>query len=80
VAWSVVNRHLRDSLSHVPAGHHLAGHAAAGPGSPVYDHALSGGITTALTAGAAATVLALIITLIAIRVRREDLPDGPQVM
>jgi hypothetical protein len=28
-------------------------------------------------AGAAATVLALLVTLIAIRVRRHDLPDGP---
>ena len=54
--------------------------AAAGPGSPVYDHALSSGVTTALTMGAGATVLALIVTLIAIRIRREDLPDSPLVM
>jgi hypothetical protein len=80
VAWSVVNRHVRDSLSHVAAAHSLAGHAAAGPGSPVYDHALSSGVTTALTMGAGATVLALIVTVIAIRVRREDLPDSPLVM
>jgi hypothetical protein len=37
-------------------------------------------VTTALTMGAGATVLALIVTLIAIRVRREDLPDSPLVM
>jgi len=85
VAWTVVNRHVSDSLrhvqaGHVPAGHNLAGHAGAGPGSPVYDHALSSGVTTALTMGAGATVLALIITLVAIRVRRQDLPDSPQVM
>src|SRR5215471_13934907 len=80
VAWTVVNRHVRDSLSHGAAGHHLAGHAAAGPGSPIYDHALSSGVTTALTMGAAATVLALIVTVIAIRVRREDLPDSTLVM
>ena len=84
VAWTVVNRHVRDSLSHAAAGHNLAGHnlagSAAGPGSPVYDHALSSGVTTALTMGAGATVLALIITVIAIRVRREDLPDSPLVM
>src|SRR6185437_9306783 len=43
VAWTVVNRHVRDSLSHAAAGHTLAGHTAAGPGSPVYDHALSSG-------------------------------------
>jgi Major Facilitator Superfamily len=80
VAWTVVNRHVRDSLSYAAAGHNLAGSAAAGPGSPVYDHALSSGVTTALTMGAAATVLALIVTLIAIRVRRADLPDSPLVM
>jgi hypothetical protein len=68
-----------DSLSHVAAGHNLAGHAA-GPDSPIYDHALSSGVTTALTMGAGATVLALIVTVIAIRVRREDLPDSPLVM
>jgi hypothetical protein len=78
VAWSVVNTHVRDSLSHVAAGHNLAGYA--GPGSPVYDHALSSGVNTALTIGAGATVLALIVTLTAIRVRREDLPDSPLVM
>ena len=77
VAWTVVNRHVRDSLSQAAAGHNLAGHGAAGPGSPVYDHALSSGVTTALTMGAGATVLALIVTVIAIRVRREDLPDSP---
>jgi hypothetical protein len=47
VAWTVVNRHVRDSLSHAAAGHNPAGHnlagSAAGPGSPVYDHALSSG-------------------------------------
>jgi len=78
--WTLVNRHGRGSLSHVAAGHNLAGPAAARPGSPIYDHALSSGVTTALTMGAGATVLALIITVIAIRVRREDLPDSPLVM
>jgi hypothetical protein len=37
----------------------------------------AGGVTAALTIGAAATVLALIVTLVAIRVRREDFPDSP---
>jgi MFS family permease len=80
VAWTLVNKHVKDSLSHVAAGHNLARHAAAGPGRPIYDHALSSGVTTALTMGAAATVLALILTVIAIRVRREDLPDSTLVM
>jgi hypothetical protein len=37
-------------------------------------------VTTALTIGAGATVLALVVTLITIWVRREDLPDSPLVM
>jgi hypothetical protein len=78
VAWSVVNRHVRSSLSRVAAGHGLAGHAR--PGSPVYDHALSSGVTTALAIGAGATVLALLVTLVTIRVRREDLPASTLVM
>jgi EmrB/QacA subfamily drug resistance transporter len=72
VAWTIVNNHVRHSLAHA-AG---AGHAAL-PGSPVYAHALTAGVTAALTIGAAATVLALIVTLAAIRVRRQDLPDNP---
>ena len=80
VAWTVVNRHVRDSLSQAAAGHNLAGHAIAAPGSSIYDHALSSGITTALTLGAGATALALIVTVITIRVRREDLPDSPMAM
>src|SRR5215472_4085797 len=87
VAWTVVSDHFRSSVSRVAAaGHAAAGHAsaashaAAAPGGPLYDHALSDGVTTALTIGAGATVLALIVTLVTIRVRREDLPDGPMVM
>ncbi len=80
VAWTVVNGQLRDSLSQAAADHGLAGRSLPGPGSPIYDHALSSGVTTALTMGAGAALLGFIITVIAIRVRREDLPDGPQVM
>ena len=50
------------------------------PGGPLSNHALSDGVTTALTIGAGATVLALVVTLLTIRVRREDLPDSPMVM
>lgn len=72
VAWTVVDNHLKGSL-----GRAGAGRAAALPGSPIYDHALSTGVTAALTMGAAATVLALIVTLVAIRVRCGDLPASP---
>jgi len=65
VAWSVVSNHAR-----------AAGTAAAA-GGPAYGHALASGVTAALTIGAAATLLALAVTLITIRVRREDLPASP---
>jgi len=84
VAWTVVNTRVRDSLRHIAAGHvstgHAAGQVAVRPGSPIYDHALSSGVTNALTIGTGATLLALVVTLIAIRVRREDLPSSPLVM
>ena len=52
-------------------------HSTAHPG---YAHALSSGITSAMTVGACAGLLALVITIVAIRVRREDLPEGMVVM
>jgi MFS family permease len=75
VAWTIVNNHVRHSLAGAPEMR-TAGHAAL-PGSSLYDHALTAGVTSALTIGAAATVLALVVTLVAIRVRREDLPASP---
>jgi EmrB/QacA subfamily drug resistance transporter len=80
IAWTVVNNHVKDSLHHLAAAQ--AGQAAAGvgPGGLIYHHALSSGVTAALTIGAGASVLALAATLITIRVRREDLPSSPLVM
>jgi hypothetical protein len=47
---------------------------------PGYGHALASGVTSAMTIGAYAGLVALVITVVAIRVRREDLPDGMVVM
>ncbi len=77
VAWTIVSNHLRHSVARIPAGHAAPGGHAALPGSPIYDHALTAGVDAALTIGAAATVVALVVTLVTIRVRREDLPDNP---
>jgi EmrB/QacA subfamily drug resistance transporter len=71
VSWTIVNNHVRHSLASASPRHLDL------PGSPIYDHALTAGVSAALTIGAAATVLALIVTLAAIRVRHEDLPDSP---
>jgi EmrB/QacA subfamily drug resistance transporter len=65
VAWSVVSNHAR------------AAGAGAAAGGPAYGHALASGVTAALSIGAAATLLALAVTLITIRVRREELPASP---
>ena len=77
VAWTIVNNHVRHALARVPAGHAAAAGHAALAGSPLYHRALTAGVDVALTIGAAATVVALIVTLVAIRVRREDLPPSP---
>jgi hypothetical protein len=71
VAWTIVNNHVRHSLADESAGH------TALPGRLIYGNALTAGVHAALTIGAAATVIALIVTLVAIRVRREDLPESP---
>jgi len=77
VAWTIVNNHARHALTRIAAGHTApAGHAAL-TARAIYGHALTAGVDAALTIGTAATVLALIVTLVAIRVRREDLPDSP---
>jgi hypothetical protein len=65
--------HDRPSQPGIPP---TAGRAAL-PGSPIYHHALTAGVQAALSIGAAASILALIVTLVAIRVRRKDLPDSP---
>ncbi len=71
VAWTVVSNHVRNAAGG------RTGHDAVLPGGAAYHHALASGVTAALTMGAAATVLALAVTLAAIRVRREDLPGSP---
>jgi len=77
VAWTVVNNHVRTAIAHIPAGQSASGRRASLAGSPLYHDALTAGVQAALTIGAAATVLALLVTLVAIRVRREELPDNP---
>jgi EmrB/QacA subfamily drug resistance transporter len=60
------------SVAWTTISNHL-GHAPRGGLS----QALPSGVTEALTIGAAATVLALLVTVVAIRTRREPLPASP---
>jgi EmrB/QacA subfamily drug resistance transporter len=82
VAWTVVNHHVINSLSLASGGRAAATtHAAvARPDSQIYSHALSAGVTAALTLGAFATLLALVVTLVTIRVNRDDLRPSPMGM
>jgi EmrB/QacA subfamily drug resistance transporter len=80
VAWSDFNHHVRASLGHLSApAVHAATHAIS-PGSPIYDHALSSGLTRGLTLGAAGAAVAFVVALVTIRVRREELPSGMVVL
>ena len=65
IAWTAVNNHLAGA------------HATAGA---TYAHALTIGVSDALRAGVAATLIALLVATVTIRVRREDLPDSPVVL
>jgi EmrB/QacA subfamily drug resistance transporter len=76
VAWSVFDHHVKTSLSHASA----PGAHAVSAGGQIYDHALSSGLMHGLTLGAGGAVLAFVVALVAIRVRREDLPKGMVVV
>jgi EmrB/QacA subfamily drug resistance transporter len=83
VAWTVVNNHIRNTISHLaagPAGDTARTAAIARPGSPIYSQALSSGVSDALAIGAGTALLALVVTLVTIRVRRTDLPSAPPVI
>lgn len=75
VAWTVFNHHVKSTLGQLPAHAAHAAHAVS-PGSPIYDHALSSALMHGLTIGAGGAVLAFLVALVTIRVRREQLPTG----
>jgi EmrB/QacA subfamily drug resistance transporter len=77
VAWTAVSDSIRSQVAAASAAAARAGrpvHAAAGKlPAAITDHALAVGFSRAFVVAAAISVLALVITLLAIRVRREDL-------
>jgi hypothetical protein len=83
IAWTAINSRLRNAVGHLaagPAGDSTRTAAIARPGSPVYNQALSSGVSDALAIGAGAALLALAVTLATIRIRRADLPSAPPVI
>jgi predicted MFS family arabinose efflux permease len=78
IAWTVVANSVRAAVHATAAASH-AGHAArpsqAGL-TAIYHHALAAGFSRAFLAAAAAMLLALIITVVTIRIKRADLGEA----
>src|SRR6266568_4192330 len=74
VAWSAVASSLRSqAAAAAKAGHQVSGAKAAALQKAVTDHALATGFSKGFLVSAGIAVLALVITLVAIRVTRKDL-------
>jgi EmrB/QacA subfamily drug resistance transporter len=75
VAWSAVANNLRSSAA--AAAHSVHAHLSAGQAAALQktmtDHALAAGFSKGFLVSAGISVLALVITLVAIRVTRQDL-------
>jgi EmrB/QacA subfamily drug resistance transporter len=81
VAWSAVANSLRSQAAAAAgaakAGVHVSAAKTAAVQAQAYNHALATGFSKGFLVAAAITALALIITLIAIRVTRDDLMAAP---
>ena len=79
IAWTVVANSVRAGAVHATTAAGLAGHAArpsqAGL-TAIYHHALAAGFSRAFLAAAAAMLLALVITVVTIRIKRADLGEA----
>jgi EmrB/QacA subfamily drug resistance transporter len=74
VAWSAVANSLRtQTAAAAKAGQHVTGAKAAALQKAITDHALATGFSKGFLVSAGIAVLALVITLVAIRVTRKDL-------
>ena len=80
VAWTVVSNSVRGQLTTAAA----AGHAVHATGGQIpraiYDHALAAGFSRGFLVSAGLAVLALVVTLAAIRVKRADLAGDPMTL
>jgi EmrB/QacA subfamily drug resistance transporter len=75
VAWTVVANTARNSAAAAKAGHPLAG-TAAQVKTAIYDHALSAGFGRGFEVSAGIMLIALIVTIAAVRVKHADLAGG----
>ncbi len=82
VAWTTVANSVRTQIAHAAAAAAKAGRPLPKPGTApptsIYDHALAVGFSRAFLVAAAIGLLALLIAIATIRVRRQDLSGaGP---
>ena len=82
VAWTTVADSVRTQVAHAAAAAAKAGRPLPKPGTPppasIYDHALTVGFSRAFLVAAGIGLLALLIAIATIRVRRQDLSGaGP---
>jgi EmrB/QacA subfamily drug resistance transporter len=77
VAWTTVADSTRTQVAHAAAAAAKAGRPVPKPGAPlpvsIYDHALTAGFSRAFLVAAGIGLLALLIAIATIRVRRQDL-------
>jgi EmrB/QacA subfamily drug resistance transporter len=77
VAWTTVAGSLRTQAAHAAAAAAQAGQPLPKPGTPppasIYDHALTAGFSRAFAVAAGIALLAMLIAIATIRVRRQDL-------
>jgi len=80
VAWTVVSNTVHSQVTAL-AGAAKTGQAVQATGGQIpraiYSHALATGFSRGFLVSAGITVLALVITLVAIRVKKEDLAGDP---
>ncbi len=84
VAWTAVANSIASQLKSgasaaAKAGHAAQAHTSASIPKPIYDHALAVGFSKGFMVSGAIALLALIVTIVTIRVRKEDL-QGVQPM
>jgi hypothetical protein len=79
VAWTVVANSIRASTAHATTATARAGHRARPSQAALtalYHHALAAGFSRAFLAAAGAMLLALVITVVTIRIKRADLGEA----
>ena len=84
VAWTVVSNTARSQVAALAAAAAKTGHAVHATGGQIpraiYDHALAVGFSRGFLVSSGIAVIALVITLVGIRVKKEDLAGDPMAL